>query len=131
MRGKEEPEGSGVFLPDDLFGNVAKLSIAHGFWEIMKLAGDVAGGLVVTMPRVTDLEDPEVGPWLEKFFRSVAPAKKRFRVAKFLQNWTAGLHGPGTWHGAGAPQTQRFMISMLTDFEARKKLALDLMGMEE
>ena len=74
VKGREEPEGSGVFMPDDLFGNVAKLNIAHGFWEIMKIAGDIGGGLVVTMPRLKDLEHPEVGPLLEKFFQSAAPA---------------------------------------------------------
>lgn len=131
MRGREEPEGSGVYLPDDLFGNAAKLNIADGFWEIMKLAGDIAGGLVVTMPRIKDLEDPVVGPALKKAFSAVAPAEKRLKVAKFLQHWTAGLHGPGTWHGAGAPQTQRYMFSVLTDFEKKKKLAKKLMGLED
>jgi 4-hydroxybutyryl-CoA dehydratase/vinylacetyl-CoA-Delta-isomerase len=131
MRGREEPKGSGVFLPDDLFGNAAKLNIAHGFWEIIKNAGDIGGGLVVTMPRQKDLEDPEVGPMLKKAFAAAAPADKRLKVAKFLQHWSAGLHGPGTWHGAGAPQTQRFMISVLTDFDAKKKMAKKVMGMKE
>jgi 4-hydroxybutyryl-CoA dehydratase/vinylacetyl-CoA-Delta-isomerase len=131
MRGREEPKGSGVFLPDDLFGNAAKLNIAHGFWEIIKNAGDIGGGLVVTMPRQKDLEHPEVGPMLKKAFTAAAPADKRLKVAKFLQHWTAGLHGTGTWHGAGAPQTQRFMISVLTDFDAKKKMAKKLMGMKE
>ncbi len=131
MRGREEPEGSGVFLADDLFGNAAKLNIASGFWDIMKYAGDIGGGLVVTMPRLKDLEDPEVGPMLKKAFKSAAPAEKRLKVAKFLQHWSAGLHGPGTWHGAGAPQTQRFMISVLTDFEAKKQMAKKIMGMED
>ncbi|HPL63579.1 MAG TPA: 4-hydroxyphenylacetate 3-hydroxylase N-terminal domain-containing protein [Syntrophales bacterium] len=131
MRGREEPKGSGVFLPDDLFGNAAKLNIAHGFWEIMKNAGDIGGGLVVTMPRLKDLKDPQVGPMLQKAFGAAAPAEKRMKVAKFLQHWTAGLHGPGTWHGAGAPQTQRFMFTVLTDFEAKKKMAKKLMGMKD
>lgn len=131
MRGREEPRGSGVFLPDDLFGNAAKLNIANGFWDIIKYAGDIGGGLVVTMPRLKDLEDPEVGPLLKKAFKSAAPAEKRLKVAKFLQHWSAGLHGPGTWHGAGAPQTQRFMISLLTDFESKKQMAKKLMGMED
>jgi 4-hydroxybutyryl-CoA dehydratase / vinylacetyl-CoA-Delta-isomerase len=130
MRGREEPVGSGVFMPDDLFGNVAKLNIAHGFWEIMKNAADIGGGLVVTMPSLKDLDHPEVGPLLRKFFKSAAPAEKRLRVAKFLQHWTAGLHGAGTWHGAGAPQAQRVMISYLTDYEAKKKMAKKLMGMD-
>ncbi|MBP8980067.1 MAG: aromatic ring hydroxylase [Syntrophobacterales bacterium] len=131
MRGREEPKGSGVYLPDDLFGNAAKLNIAHGFWEIIKNAGDIGGGLVVTMPRMKDLDDPEVGPVLKKAFSAVAPADKRMKVAKFLQHWSAGLHGPGTWHGAGAPQTQRFMFTVLTDFEAKKKMAKKLMGMKD
>jgi 4-hydroxybutyryl-CoA dehydratase/vinylacetyl-CoA-Delta-isomerase len=131
MRGREEPKGSGVFLPDDLFGNAAKLNIANGFWDIIKYAGDIGGGLVVTMPRLKDLEDPEVGPMLKKAFKSAAPAEKRLKVAKFLQHWSAGLHGPGTWHGAGAPQTQRFMISVLTDFDSKKKMAKKIMGLED
>ena len=129
VKGREEPQGSGVFMPDDLFGNVAKLNIAHGFWEIMKLAGDIGGGLLVTMPRLKDLEDPEVGPLLRKYLQSAAPAADRLKAAKFLQHWTAGLHGPGTWHGAGAPQGQRVMIYHLTDFEAKKKLAKKLMSL--
>jgi len=131
MRGREEPKGSGVFLPDDLFGNAAKLNIAHGFWEIIKNAGDIGGGLVVTAPKLKDLENPEVGPMLKKAFASAAPAEKRLKVAKFLQHWAAGLHGAGTWHGAGAPQTQRFMISVLTNFDAKKKMAKKIMGMKE
>ena len=131
MRGREEPKGSGVFLPDDLFGNAAKLNIAHGFYEIIKNAGDIGGGLVVTAPRQKDLDDPEVGPVLKKAFGAVAPADKRMKVAKFLQHWTAGLHGVGTWHGAGAPQGQRFMFTLLTDFEAKKKMAKKLMGMKD
>jgi 4-hydroxybutyryl-CoA dehydratase/vinylacetyl-CoA-Delta-isomerase len=131
MRGREEPKGSGVFLPDDLFGNAAKLNIAHGFWEIIKNAGDIGGGLVVTMPRLKDLDNPEVGPTLKKVFGAAAPADKRLKVAKFLQHWAAGLHGAGTWHGAGAPQTQRFMFTVLTDFDKKKKMAKKLMGMKE
>jgi 4-hydroxybutyryl-CoA dehydratase/vinylacetyl-CoA-Delta-isomerase len=78
-----------------------------------------------------DLDDPEVGPVLKKAFGAAAPADKRMKVAKFLQHWTAGLHGVGTWHGAGAPQGQRFMFTLLTDFEAKKKMAKKLMGMKE
>jgi len=86
---------------------------------------------VVTMPRQKDLQDPDVGPMLKKAFAAVAPAEKRLKIAKFLQHWSAGLHGPGTWHGAGAPQTQRFMFTVLTDFEAKKNLAKKLMGLKD
>lgn len=123
VKGREEPEGSGVYLPDDLFGNVAKLNIAHGFWEIMKLAGDIAGGMVVTAPSELDLCNEETRAYIEKYLKSIAPADKRLRILKFLQNWTAGLHGPGTWHGAGSPQAQRMSLYALTNFEEKKALA--------
>ena len=35
------------------------------------------------------------------------------------------------WHGAGAPQTQRFMVTVLTDFDEKKKIAKKVMGMKE
>lgn len=130
VKGREEPPGSGVYLPDDVFGNVAKLNVAHGFWEIMKWAGDIAGGLVVTMPSEKELENPESGPLVRKFFGTAVVAEKRLRLAKFLQNWTAGLHGPGTWHGAGSPQAQRMALYRLTDLEAKKRLARELAGLE-
>jgi Aromatic ring hydroxylase len=126
VRGQEEPVGSGVYMPDDLFGNVAKLNIAHGFWEIMKMAGDIAGGGVVTMPSERDLQNPEIGPYIQKYFKSVATAEQRLRVIKFLQNWVAGLHGAGTWHGAGSPQAQRVALQVLTDWEAKKQLVKDI-----
>ena len=43
------------------------------------------------------------------------------KIAKFLQHWTAGLHGPGTWHGAGAPQTQRFMFTVLDGLRGQEE----------
>ncbi len=131
VEGAEEPKGSGVFLPDDMFGNVAKVNIANGFWEMMKIAGDLAGGLVVTMPSERELKNPETRDYMEKFFRTTVPAEKRMRITKFLQHWIAGQHGPGTWHGAGPVQAQRVMVSRLADLEGKKKLAKELAGLKE
>ena len=131
FKGMEEPQGSGIWLPDDVYGNVAKLNTAHGFWEIMKLAGDIAGGLVVTMPHEKDLENPETRGYVEKYLKAAVPAAQRLRMAKFLQNWVAGLHGVGTWHGAGPAQAQMLTLYRLTDFEAKKRMAKELAGLKE
>lgn len=130
FKGREEPAGSGIWLPDDVYGNAAKLHIAHGFWEIMKLAGDIGGGALTTMPHERDLENPETRDYVEKYLKSAAPAAQRLRMLRFLQNWTAGLHGPGTWHGAGSVQAQMVALYRLTDFEAKKRLAKELAGLE-
>jgi 4-hydroxybutyryl-CoA dehydratase/vinylacetyl-CoA-Delta-isomerase len=131
VKGKEDPPGSGVFMPDDLFGNVAKISTAQGFWQIMALAGDIAGGLVVTMPSFQELKNPATQGYVEKYLKAAAPAEKRMKITKILQNWTAGLHGPGTWHGAGSTQTQMIALHRTADLEAKKRIARKIAGIED
>ncbi|MFC1919942.1 4-hydroxyphenylacetate 3-hydroxylase N-terminal domain-containing protein [Chloroflexota bacterium] len=130
-KGKEEPEGSGVFVPDDTYSNVAKLNTSRGFWELLALAGDIVGGFVVTMPSERDLKNPETKEYLEKYLRVKVPAEERMRIARFLQHWVAGLHGAATWHGAGSPQAQKMTLYRLFDFEEKKKMARELAGLPE
>ena len=131
VKGKEEPPGSGVYMPDDLFGNVAKISTAHGFWQIMALAGDIAGGLVVTMPSFKELKNPATQGYMEKYLKAAVPAEKRMRITKVLQNWTAGLHGPGTWHGAGSTQAQMISLHRAANLEEKKRIAKKIAGIED
>lgn len=130
VKGKEEPPGSGVYMPDDLFGNVAKISTAHGFWQIMALAGDIAGGLVVTLPSFKELKNPATKGYVEKYLKASVPAEKRMRITKVLQNWTAGLHGPGTWHGAGSTQAQMISLHRAANLEEKKRIARKIAGIE-
>ncbi len=131
LKGKEEVPGSGFYFPDDMFGNIAKLNVAHGFWKVMELAGDIAGGILVTMPSEKELKNPETSEYIKKFLKAKVPAEKRMRITKFLQNWTAGLHGVGTWHGAGSTVTQRIAVGRLVDLEAKKRMAQKLAGLLE
>ncbi|RZN68395.1 MAG: aromatic ring hydroxylase [Candidatus Methanolliviera hydrocarbonicum] len=130
-KGEEEPKDSGFCLPNDALGNAAKLNTCDGFWEVMKWAGDIAGGLVVTMPSEKELENPVTGPLVEKYLKVRVSAKDRMRMTKFLQNWVAGLHGVGTWHGAGPRQNQMIMLYRDTDFEAKKQMAKELAGLKD
>lgn len=130
LKGREEPAGSGFYMPDDIFGNAAKLTIADGFWDIMKWAGDIGGGLAVTMPSEMDLENPETSGFIKKYLKTGAPVESRLRMAKFIQNWCAGLHGAGTWHGAGSPMAQKMALYGLTDMEKKKTLAKNLAGLK-
>jgi len=124
QKGSEEPEGSGVFLPDELMGNVSKLNVCNAFWRVMALAGDIGGGLIVTMPSIKELENPEVKDYVEEFysFGSDEPTKNIMKVHKLLQNWTAGLHGVGTWHGAGPVMAQKIMLQRVINYDHEKEL---------
>jgi len=129
-KGAEEPEGSGVYLPDEMMGNVSKLNVCNAFWRVMALAGDIGGGLLVTLPSLKELKNPEVKDYMEEFFSfgSQAPTRDILKVHKHLQNWTAGLHGVGTWHGAGPPMAQKIMLQRVTDYEREKALVKETLG---
>ena len=134
--GAEEPAGSGVFLPDELMSNVAKLNICNAFWRVMALAGDIGGGLIVTMPSLKELKNPEVKDYVKEFysFGSEVPTENIMKVHKLLQHWTAGQHGVATWHGAGPVMANKIMLQRVIDYQRDKdivKQTLDLKEKEE
>ncbi len=131
--GSEDPPGSGVFLPDEVMGNVAKLNICNAFWRTMALAGDIGGGLIVTMPSLKELKNPETRRYVEEFysFGSDEPTENILKVHKLLQHWTAGQHGVGTWHGAGPVQAQKIMLQRIVNFDHEKQLVKDTLNLKK
>jgi len=131
--GSEEPPGSGVFLPDELMGNVAKLNICNAFWRTMALAGDIGGGLIVTLPSLKELKNPETKRYVEEFFSfgSDEPTENILKVHKLLQHWTAGQHGVGTWHGAGPVAAQKIMVQRVTSFDHEKDLVKETLNLKD
>jgi 4-hydroxybutyryl-CoA dehydratase/vinylacetyl-CoA-Delta-isomerase len=129
--GQEEPIGSGVFMPDEEMSNLAKLNTNDGFWELMALAGDIVGGIAVTMPSERELENPEIRGYIAKYLKSAVPAKQRLRMVRFLQNWVAGLHGVATAQGAGPSQNQVLVLYRITDLDEKKRMALELANLSE
>jgi len=132
-KGVEEPSGSGVFLPDELMGNVSKLNICNAFWRVMALAGDIGGGLIVTMPSMKELKNPEVKDYVEEFysFGSDEPTENIMKVHKLLQHWTAGQHGVATWHGAGPVMAQKIMLQRVIDYEHDKNIVRQTLRLKE
>lgn len=131
--GAEEPPGSGVFLPDEIMGNVAKLNICNAFWRTMALAGDIGGGLIVTLPSLKELKNPETRAYVEEFlsFGSDVPTENILKVHKLLQHWTAGQHGVGTWHGAGPVMAQKIMLQRIVNFDHEKNLVKEALKLKE
>ncbi|MEE8389834.1 MAG: 4-hydroxyphenylacetate 3-hydroxylase family protein [Anaerolineae bacterium] len=127
---------SGTYLVDLLLANVCKQNVTRLPYEIARLAEDLAGGLMVTMPSEKDLNHPEIGPLVEKYLRGVAeiPTADRMRILRLLENLTLGTSAVSyrteSMHGAGSPEAQVIMIRRLSDMEAKKALAKRLAGIE-
>jgi len=131
------PTASGTYLIDLLLANVCKLNVTRFPYEIARLAQDIAGGLLVTLPSEKDLANPAVGPYLRKYLQSVDAytTEERCRLLRLVENLTLG---PGaaaylteSLHGAGSPQAQRIMLARLADLEAKTELARKLAGAED
>lgn len=126
----------GNWEPDALLANVCKHNVTRFPYEIGRLAQDLAGGAVVTLPAQADFADPEVGPLLEKYFagRPGVPTEWRVRVLRLIENMTMGRNAVGylteSLHGAGSPQAQRVQIARQMDLEEKKGYARRLAGIE-
>jgi 4-hydroxybutyryl-CoA dehydratase/vinylacetyl-CoA-Delta-isomerase len=95
------------------------------------LAGDIGGGLIVTMPSLKELKNPEVKDYVKEFysFGSDVPTESIMKVHKLLQHWSAGQHGVATWHGAGPVMANKIMLQRVIDCQRDKnivKQTLDL-----
>jgi 4-hydroxybutyryl-CoA dehydratase/vinylacetyl-CoA-Delta-isomerase len=127
---------SGNYLVDLLLANVCKQNVTRLPYEIARLAEDVAGGLMVTMPSEKDLNHPKIGALVEKYLRGVAeiPTADRMRILRLLENLTLGTSAVSyrteSMHGAGSPEAQVIMIGRLSDLEAKKALAKRLAGVK-
>jgi 4-hydroxybutyryl-CoA dehydratase/vinylacetyl-CoA-Delta-isomerase len=130
----ERPAGN--WEPEPLLANSCKLSVTRYPYEIGRLAQDLAGGAVVTLPSEQDFDHPDVGPLLEKYFqgRAGVPTTDRVRVLRLIENMTMGRNAVGylteSLHGAGSPQAQRIVIERGSDIEGKKRLAEKLAGIE-
>lgn len=128
---------SGTYLIDLLLANVCKQNVTRFPYEIARLAEDIAGGLMVTMPSEQDFRHPEIGKYIEKYLKGVAavPTEHRLRVLRLIENLTIGAGAAAyrteSMHGAGSPQAQRIMIARQANMEEKKKMARVLAGIEE
>jgi len=125
---------SGNYIIDLLLANVCKQNVTRFPYEIARLAEDIAGGLMVTMPSEKDLNNAEVGKVVEKYFKGIAsvPTEHRMRILRLIENITLGTAAVGyrteSMHGAGSPQAQRIMIARQGNIAQKKELAKAIAG---
>lgn len=125
---------SGVFLSDDMLSNVCKHHVTRLPYEIGRLAQDLAGGLMVTLPSEKDLRHPEAGAIMRKYLQGRADisTEDRIRILRLIENMTLGRNAVGylteSMHGAGSPQAQRVQIARAMQVEFKKRLARTLAG---
>jgi 4-hydroxybutyryl-CoA dehydratase/vinylacetyl-CoA-Delta-isomerase len=127
---------SGVWLNDDMLANVCKHNVTRFPYEISRLAQDIAGGMMVTMPSEKDFRNSVTGPLLKKYLagRKGVEVENRMRILRLIENMTLGRNAVGylteSMHGAGSPQAQRIQIARQMQLGYKKNLAKNLAGVK-
>ncbi|MEO7331764.1 MAG: 4-hydroxyphenylacetate 3-hydroxylase N-terminal domain-containing protein [Minicystis sp.] len=125
---------AGNFQNDGLLANVCKHNVTRFPYEMARLAQDLAGGLLATLPSEKDFANPETGPLLTRLLRGRegVSTEKRVRMLRLIENMTMGRNAVGylteSMHGAGSPQAQRIQIRRQMDLEGKMALAERLAG---
>jgi 4-hydroxybutyryl-CoA dehydratase/vinylacetyl-CoA-Delta-isomerase len=129
-------ESSGTYFVNPLWANVAKLNVTRFPYEIARIAQEVAGGIMVTMPSEKDLKDPTIGKYVAKYLKGVEgiPVEHRIRILRLIENIALGTGAvcylTESMHGAGSPQAQKIMIGRIANIERMKNAAKRLCGIE-
>lgn len=128
---------SGTFLVNSLLSNVCKQNVTRFPYVLVRLAEDVAGGLMATLPSEKDFRNPETREYINKYLRGKKgiPTESRVRMLRLIENISTGLGAAGfqieSLHGAGSPQAQRIMIEREENMKLKQKLAKYLAGIEK
>ncbi len=123
-------------INDDMLANVCKHHVTSCRTRSARLAQDLAGGLMVTLPSEKDFKHPEIGALLQKYLkgREDFSVEERMRILRLIENMTLGRNAVGylteSMHGAGSPQAQRIEIGRTMQLEYKKRLARVLSGIE-
>jgi len=125
---------AGNYEIDMLLANICKLNVTRFPYELARLATDIAGGLLGTLPSAGDYDDPVAGPYIKKYLAAAqgVDTVDRVKVLRLIESMTTGAGAVAylieSVHGAGPPMAQRIMIGRQADLEAKIVLAKRLLN---
>jgi 4-hydroxybutyryl-CoA dehydratase / vinylacetyl-CoA-Delta-isomerase len=127
------PEG--YYYPDDMYTNVAKYHGAANFSTMVRHLHDIAGGAVVTAPSMSDFDNPELRPLLEKYIGTGPDISGEYRSRLFHAIRDLTADALGGWHhvtnlqSGGGLFAQKLVTRKNYDIERARALALKAAGL--
>lgn len=121
---------SGAYNINPILANVTKLNITRMVYEWMRLAQDIAGGKIITLPSEKDLENPETGELLLGCFsgKDGFDTYEIIKMLRLIENMSVGAGLPEAMHGAGSPAAQKIMIARRSGIDRKMDLAKRVAG---
>jgi 4-hydroxybutyryl-CoA dehydratase/vinylacetyl-CoA-Delta-isomerase len=130
--GKKEP--CGTYFIDPVLANASKIHEGREMAEAGRLLVDVAGGYVADLPSDKDLQNPEIGPLIQKYLKGAAniPTMNRMKMFRLVEKMV--LESADTIsdiHGGGSAAAHRITMLRESDMDYKKRCASRLAGIEE
>lgn len=128
---------SGTFIPNTVYANVGRRHAGLNIYHEYEILTDLAGGLPATLPFEGDFANPETKQYLEKYImrkKDIPPKNIHlcFRLlSDMLCSSLSGVSAIAGVHGGGSPIMEEIVIAATYDFEAKKKIAKHLAGIED
>lgn len=127
VRGRATAAGN--WMPDGVYSNVGKLMLAEQVPVMYRLAQEMAGGIVATVPTPEDAAAPENVELVQRYLAGATPggASHRIDMARLLQDLSAsdegGWYALISLHGGGSPEAMRASAVRQYDLDSRRELA--------
>lgn len=124
---------SGAYHINPLLANVTKLNITRMVYEWMRVAQDIAGGKIITLPSEKDLENPDFGKMIGECFsgKEGYPPLDIIKMLRLIENMSVGAGLPESMHGAGSPAAQKIMIARRGGVGIKTELAKNIAGINQ
>ena len=132
-----EKTSSEVFFPNLKYANVGRKLTGTLIYHEYNLLTEIAGGIAVTLPFKEDFFAEETKEDLERFIvrnNDLSP-EVSFKIWKFIEN--VSTSSMASWyeiagvHGGGSPIMETIALNQEYDYEARKRLARYLAGIDQ
>ena len=128
----QDPAGN--FEPEAIYANIGKLLLATQIYDMHRLAHQVSGGLIVTLPGPDEDHNPETRADLAAVLggRTGFSWAQRAEVSRFIEDLTAsdaaGWMSVISLHGGGSPEAMKREIYRRYPVYERKELVSKLMS---
>ncbi len=124
---------SGAYSVNPLLASVTKLNITRMVYEWMRLAQDIAGGKIITLPSEIDMNNPEVGEVVAEYFsgKEGIDVHDILKMLRLIESMSIGAGLPEAMHGAGSPAAQKIIIARGSGIEKKRALAETIAGIKK
>lgn len=124
---------SGNWLVDPLLANAVKQNVTRFVYQVARIAHDIGGGILSTLPADADFRNKEIGGLLEKYFagkNGFSTTDKR-KLCRYIEGMTSVATLVEALHGAGSPQAQRIVMLRQGNVPGKMRMARKVLGLAE